>query len=68
MKKSDYPIIPYEVIEKAIEGDVNAMQQIVRRYKPYMYYFCKKNWTHDENLMKQVETQLIYAITRFKIR
>lgn len=68
MKKSEYPLIPYEVIEKAIEGDVNVVRQIIRRYKPYMNYFCKENWTYDENLVKQVETQLIYAITRFKIR
>ena len=68
MKKRDYPLQTYELIEKAVAGDIEAMNQIVRAYRHYMLYFCKKNWVYDEDLMKQVEVQLIYAILRFEIR
>ena len=68
MKKREYPLPPYELIEKSVKGDIEAMNQIIRAYRRYMLYFCKKNWVYDENSMKQVEVQLIYAILRFEIR
>ena len=68
MKKREYPLPPYELIEKAVARDIEAMNQIVRAYRHYMLYFCKKNWIYDEDLVKQVEAKLIYAITKFEIR
>jgi|GEM_PF-5844925 len=42
MKKREYPLPPYELIEKAVARDIEAMNQIVRAYRHYMLYFCKK--------------------------
>lgn len=63
MSKSKYPLLSYEQIEKAIEGDTEAMNALVRLYMPYIYVLCKGN----KDIEDMVKTKLMKAAMQFRL-
>ena len=54
-----HPMIPFPVIVRAVDGDIEAVNQIVRHYSGFIV---------DETLRRRMETRLITKILSFEIR
>lgn len=76
MKKQEYELIPYEIIDRAINGDVIALQYVVNYYKGYICTLSQKNLYDnagntyigiDDEIKSILETKLIVAITNFEL-
>lgn len=77
MKTDHYPMIPYELIKKAVNGDIETINQIREHYRPYFsklsLRLMKDEYgnTHmviDEVLRGRLETRLLSLILKFEIR
>lgn len=70
-------LIEFEVIEKAIGGDVDSINQILFFFQPFINARCKRKVTDefgqtyyalDEYMKRRLETKLITKILDFKIQ
>lgn len=75
MKKKREPI-EFSVIEKAIQGDVDSINQVLFYFQSYINARCKRKLTDeygrthyvtDEYMKRRMETKLITKILNFKI-
>ncbi len=69
-------LLPYSVIEAAVQGDVNAINTVLKHYERYIVklstrvlydengsaYYCV-----DDELKRRLETKLITKILDFKL-
>lgn len=69
--------IPFPVIELAIAGDAEAVDQVLAYFQPYINSICRrpylddygvKHYGIDEYMKRQMETKLITKILDFEIR
>lgn len=69
MKEAE--LIPYETIVAATNGDIDAMQTIIRHYEPYIKYFSQRHYHDDygntitiidDDIRQQIELKLMYEI------
>ena len=76
MKKKREPI-EFSVIEKAIQGDADSINQVLFYFQPYINAQCKRKMkdeygnTHyvtDEYMKRRMETKLITNILDFEIQ
>lgn len=76
MKKKREPI-EFSVIEKAIQGDADSINQELFYFQPYINAQCKRKMkdeygnTHyvtDEYMKRRMETKLITKILDFEIQ
>ena len=76
MKKKREPI-ELSVIEKAIQGDADSINQVLFYFQPYINAQCKRKMkdeygnTHyvtDEYMKRRMETKLITKILDFEIQ
>jgi hypothetical protein len=74
MKK--YDLLPFEVIQAAAGGDIEAMSRVMRQYSGYIaklsirpFYDAAGNphYAVDEDMRRQLEAKLTAAILRFKV-
>ena len=69
-----HPMIPFPVIVRATDGDIEAVNQIVRHYSGFIASRSMKDEygnTHmvvDETLRRRMETRLIAKILSFEIK
>ena len=69
-----HPMIPFPVIVRAADGDIEAVNQIVRHYSGFIASRSMKDEyrnTHmvvDETLRRRMETRLIAKILSFEIK
>lgn len=69
-------LVPYNVIEAAVQGNVEAMNAILKHYAGYITSLssqhgfdqqgCPQSWI-DETIRKRLETRLIIATLRFDL-
>lgn len=66
----------FEVIDAAIRGDVESINQILLYFQPYIEDQCKRKFINefgmvqyvvDEHMKRRLETKLITKILDFKI-
>jgi len=76
-KKKHREPIEFKVIQAAIEGDVDAINQVLFYFQPYINSRCKRkvkdefgqvHYMVDEYMKRRMETRLITKILDFKIR
>ena len=69
-------LIPFWVIERALEGDIQAINKILKHYESYIKRlstrklydeFGQLHYCVDETLRRRLETKLIKTIIGFKI-
>ena len=69
-------LIPYPVIESAVSGDADAVNQVIRHYSGYIATLCRRTGRDehgnfctyvDEELRRRLETKLIIAILGFDL-
>lgn len=67
----------FETIQSAIEGDAEAINQILSYFQPFIQSECKReyrdefgrlHYVTDEYMKRRMETKLITKILDFKIR
>ena len=72
-----HPMIPFPVIVRAADGDIEAINQIVRHYsgfiasrsmRPMKDEYGNTHMVVDETLRRRMETRLIAKILSFEIR
>lgn len=63
MKNSKYNLVPYEVIEKAITGDTDALLVVQERYKAYIGRLSGGN----ADMKEQLNAKLLMAVLKFRL-
>jgi len=75
--KTTYPMIPFSVIVAATDGDIEAVNQIVKHYggyiakrslRPMKDEYGNQHMVVDETLRRRIETRLITKILSFEIK
>ncbi|EMF0340873.1 TPA: helix-turn-helix domain-containing protein [Enterococcus faecium] len=76
MKTRKYSLIPFRLLRIAHEGDIEAINQVVEHFRPYMRKLAQRKILDefgnsrnqvDPYIEKQLETKLILAILRFQL-
>ena len=68
-------MIPYPVIEAAVHGNTDAVNEVIRHYSGYIATLCKRTGRDDgnyctyvdEELRRRLETKLIISILGFDL-
>lgn len=78
MKAKKHREMPeFEIIQAAIEGDAEAINQILSFFQPFINSECKReykdefgriHYATDEYMKRRLETKLITKILDFEIR
>ena len=75
--KTTYPMVPFSVIVAATDGDIEAVNQIVKHYSGYIAKrslrpmkdeYGNQHMVVDETLRRRIETRLITKILSFEIK
>ena len=66
MRNSKHKLLPYEVIEKAVAGELEAVQKVVRHYTGYIKYLSYFQGRFNDDLQEQLEAQLMGALFKFR--
>lgn len=76
IQKHNYTLLPFEIIEEAVTGDVDAINTVLRHYERYILtlstrtLYDETGTPHlcvDEELKRRLETKLITKILDFKV-
>ena len=57
--------ITFETLEKAVSGDYNAMQEVIRLFKPYMTRLSIENGRFNKELFDRLVQRLMFITWRF---
>lgn len=72
---NDNPLLPYSVILMAVQGDSQAMDQVVNHYKGYTISLAQRKIVDengntalivDDEWKRRIELKLITAVIKFK--
>ena len=55
MRNSKHKLLPYEIIEKAVTGESEAVHTVVRHYTGYIKYLSFFQGRYNDDLQKQLE-------------
>ena len=58
-------LIPFEVIEKAVAGEPEAINAVLQHYRPRIKYLSKYRGHINDDIQDRLKTQLIKAILQF---
>lgn len=71
-----YGLLPYEIIKNATQGDVDAIDEILKHYEGYIDILSKRrmydeygqvHYCVDETLKRRLQTKLLIKTLNFKI-
>ncbi|MBC8547326.1 helix-turn-helix domain-containing protein [Clostridiaceae bacterium NSJ-31] len=66
MKNERHNLLPYEVIEKAVAGEPEAVNTVLQHYAGYIKYLsCFQGRINDE-IQEQLKSDLLAALFRFR--
>ena len=57
--------ITYETLEKAVSGDCNAMQEVIRLFKPYMTRLSIEDGRFNKELFERLVQRLMFITWQF---
>lgn len=75
-KKCKKPILPFLLISQVVNGEVDAINAVLRHYEDYISFLSTKQFYDengiphlwmDEEMRRRLETKLIIKILAFKI-
>ena len=61
-----FPLLPVEVIEKAVAGEHEAMEAVVRRYARYIRRLCLVGNRVDTEMEELLRAKLMSAVLKFR--
>ena len=59
-------LIPFEVIEKAVAGEPEAIELVLQHYSPRMKYLSKYRGHINNDIQDRLQAQLMKAIIQFR--
>ena len=59
-------LIPFEVIEKAVAGEPEAIDIVLKHYIPRIKYLSKYRGHINDDIKEHLKAQLIKAILQFR--
>ena len=59
-------LIPFEVIEKAVAGEPEAIELVLQHYSPRIKYLSKYKGHFNSDIQDRLQAQLIKAILQFR--
>lgn len=59
-------LIPFEVIEKAVAGEPEAINAVLQHYRPHIKYLSKYQRHFNSDIQDRLQAQLIKAILQFR--
>ena len=59
-------LILFEVIEKAVAGEPEAIELVLQHYSPRIKYLSKYRGYINDDIQDRLKTQLIKAILQFR--
>ncbi len=60
-------LIPFEIIEKAVIGEPEAIEQILRHYTGYIKYLSMYRGHFNDDIQDRLKAKLLEAIIRFRL-
>lgn len=63
---SNKKLIPFEVIEKAVAGESEAIELVLQHYSPSIKYLSKYRGHINDDIQDRLKSQLIKAILQFR--
>ena len=57
----------HTILERAIEGDHNAMEEILRIYAPLLNYHSRSYGYIDDDCLQYLKLRVVMAVPKFKI-
>ncbi len=60
--------IPFEIIEKAIVGEPEAIQAVLCHYRGYIKYLSVFQGHYNADIQERLEAQLIQALFKYRFR
>lgn len=67
MQNRKYPLLPVEIIEKAVSGETEAMNLVVQHYKGYIKYMSYYQGRINDETQDRITSKLIEAVLKFRI-
>lgn len=61
--KNKYKLLNFDIIEKAVATDAQAMHKVIAHYGGYIGYFAKDNYVFSE----EIKATLMKAVLKFNI-
>ena len=59
-------LIPFEVIEKAVAGEQEAINMVLRHYAGHIKYLSMVQGHFNDDMQDRLKAQLIHAIFKFR--
>lgn len=59
-------LIPFEVIEKAVAGEPEAVEAVLRHYAGYIKYLSAYQGHINDDIQDRLKAQLMKAILQFR--
>ena len=59
-------LIPFEIIEKAVAGEPEAIDMVLRHYTGHIKYLSTYRGHINDDIQDRLKTQLIKAILQFR--
>ena len=66
MKNRKYKLLPYEVIEKAVAGEPEAVNAVLQHYTGYIKYLSYFQGHINNDIQDSLKSQLMEAIFKFR--
>ena len=63
--ENKYNSITYETLEKAVLGDFEAMQEVIRLFKPYMTRLSMEDGRFNNELFERLVRRLMFITRKF---
>lgn len=63
--ENKYNSITYETLEKAVLGDYDAMQEVIRLLKPYMARLSMEDGRFNNELFERLVRRLMFITWKF---
>lgn len=63
--ENKYNSITYETLEKAVLGDFEAMQEVIRLLKPYMTRLSMEDGIFNNELFERLVRRLMFITWKF---
>ncbi len=63
--ENKYNSITYETLEKAVSGDFEAMQEVIRLLKPYMTRLSMEDGRFNNELFERLVRRLMFITWKF---
>ena len=63
--ENKYNSITYETLEKAVLGDYDAMQEVIRLLKPYMTRLSMEDGRFNNELFERLVRRLMFITWQF---